>query len=55
LRDRGRGDRAGGETDAACFQKFTTFHALPPPLCADASTRETILNVVFVSFADGRR
>ena len=29
FRDRRRSDRACGETDAANFQKFTTFHAFP--------------------------
>jgi hypothetical protein len=34
LRDRGRSNCARGETNASHFQKFTTFHALPPPfLC----------------------
>ncbi len=42
LRDRGRSNCARSETDASHFQKFTTFHALPPPFfCADTSTRAT--------------
>src|SRR3954447_8474609 len=51
LRNRRRGNRAGGETDAACFQKITTFHALPPPLWVVPRRGKRSS----VSFADRRR
>jgi hypothetical protein len=53
LRDRGRSNCARGETDATCFQEFTTFHALPPFLCRYID-EDNDLDVVFC-IADGRR
>jgi hypothetical protein len=54
LRDRGRSHRARGETDAACLQEITTFHALPHLLLPIPRRGTTILTVVF-GFAGNRR